>query len=106
MASTGNAFDLLVGAGEQPSAGKKKANKKKAKSKKEGAAIAAPNSDGQAGPAPVVVSAAAKEKAPASIDIAEACDMLESSARQATSRSERVNTWGAWIKQVRVGCDH
>lgn len=90
MASTTNAFDLLVGAEQALSKKKKKAAKKAEE------------------PAPAVpvapVAAAKGGVAGASsgvVQAVEACAILERAAREAKSISDKVKLWRDWIRQAR-----
>lgn len=88
MASVANAFDLLKGAGEQVA---NKANKKK-KSK--------PKPKTAADPAEAPSEAVVQEQEEEVLQ-AEACAVLEKSARTFNSGSDRVKLWKDWIRQVR-----
>eukprot|EP00775_Hariotina_reticulata_P008625 gene8625-8806_t len=87
MASVANAFDLLKGAGEQVAS---KANKKK-KSK--------PKPKAAPEPAEAASEAVVPEQDEEVLQ-AEACAVLEKSARTFNSGSDRVKLWKDWIRQA------
>lgn len=107
MASTINAFDLLLGKGEQlPGPGKKSKTKKK-KPSKQAEDGALPQADVRATAVPV--DAAANGAKPAEqqrqaqqleVRVADACGILEKSARACAAPSERLKIWREWIKQA------
>lgn len=98
MAATLNHFDLLLGAGEQVSAGKKKGNKKKSnKAKAQDGAQAA------AHPAETVHTAPAAAKSDTvsgAFDLTEACAIVEKAARCMKMGQERLKLWKDWIRQA------
>lgn len=126
MASTHNAFNLLVGTGEQVSQSKKKKNNKK---KNAGAADAgngqpeAPPPQAVAAPRPASAKPAAsngshtaapkaaapkaqdapKAAAPAAnvvVDVAEAAAIFERAAREAKTINDKAKLWKDWVKQA------
>lgn len=108
-ASTGNAFDLLVGAGEQVAAPKKKKNNKpKPKAEENGnaaahQAAAAPAAQRPAAASASVATAAAAAAQGGVVDVGEASAILERAAREAKSAGDKARLWKDWIKQARAG---
>lgn len=102
MASMANAFDLLVGTGEVLQKPKKKKNNKPKPAKP-----AAANGDAaapvSAEVAKVRISEAPVAKERLEVVVAEACAILEQSARSSTSGNARIAAWKDWAKQVRGG---
>ena len=97
MASVGNAFDLLIGTGEQVNAGKKKKkNKPKAKATSEGQAAAAPGATSGV----QQVSDQKGYETVQEVPVAEGCAILEKNARTFKAGPDRVKLWKDWIKQV------
>jgi hypothetical protein len=94
MASVGNAFDLLIGTGEQVVAKKKKKNKPKPKSDSQAAAAPAPASGVQQ------VSDQKGYETVQEVPVAEGCAILEKNARTFKAGPDRVKLWKDWIKQV------
>ncbi len=91
MAATANAFGALVGTGERGPQVSKKTKKKKNKTASNEEAAASRSVDTMAGP---------DDRAGGEVDVAEACAILEDSARNKKSGAERVELWRDWTKQV------
>jgi hypothetical protein len=94
MANVANAFDALLGAGEQISSGKKK-NKNKSKAKDHVL---------DSTHAISVQSRAATNgndtHLSTVVDVSEAVAILERAAREARSISEKCRLWRDWVRQV------
>ena len=92
MATTANAYDLLIGTGEKVQAGKKKK-----KSKPKAASNAAGGEAAQPAGQEAKISHAGLE-----VDVPEGCAILEDAARGAKSARDRCLLWKDWVAQVRV----
>lgn len=95
MASTFNAFDFLVGAGENPANSGKKKSKAKQKAQR-----SEPVADSKAPDDTSARNAAAPSAASAALPVAEVTTRLEMAARTATTPTDRVKLWKDWCRQA------
>lgn len=96
MATTTNAFDLLIGTGEQIAADKKKNKKSKAKPKAS-TDVGAPG-DVTDSLVNLLVTDAPEDSG--EVDVREGCAILEKSAKTCKTGTDRLKLWKDWMKQV------
>eukprot|EP00877_Chromochloris_zofingiensis_P006769 jgi/Chrzof1/2345/Cz11g11220.t1 len=96
MATTTNAFDLLIGTGEQIAADKKKNKKSKAKPKAS-TDVGAPG-DVTDSLVNLLVTDAPEDSG--EVDVREGCAILEKSAKTCKTGTDRLKLWKDWMKQA------